>query len=202
MEAPQTSPVSFEPPTNVTSTEPIVEEQKAPTFQEKIEFQREELKLRIDSVFLKFKPYVLYRWLLAALLAMIFIIRMYVTKKYYAIGYVAGMYIINSLILFVSPKLDPEEYGETLPSGLNDVNRPFIRKLPEFDFWKTFFLTALISNILACFPIFNIPVYGPLLFLYLLIVFIVSFQSRIIHMIKHHYLPFNIGKPTYKKEEE
>lgn len=202
MESSQTSPVPPEPSAEVLTNEVIIEEQRAPTFQEKLSYQREELKLRLDSIFLKFKPYVLYRWIAVTLLAALFITRMLVTKKFYAVGYVAGMYIINSLILFVSPKLDPEEYGETLPSGLSDSNRPFIRKLPEFDFWKTLFLTTLISNILALFPIFDIPVYGPLLFLYLLLVFIVSFQSRIVHMIKHHYLPFNIGKQTYKKEEK
>ena len=189
------------------NTEQLFSDQPTPNpelnIHEKLVIQKTELSMKMESMILKTKPYTLYRWLFFAFLFITFLARMIIFKKYYAIAYIAGLYLVNSFILFLSPKLDPDEYGETLPSRLtNNEYKPFIRKLPEFSFWQKITIALIIAHIAACIPFLDIPVYGPILFFYFILVFLVSFHGRIMHMIRHHYLPFTSGKPTYKKADE
>lgn len=59
-----------------------------------------------------------------------------------------AIYLLNLLLAFLQPKFDPslqddlladeiEEGGEetTLPSARDDEFRPFVRRLPEWQFW-------------------------------------------------------------------
>ena len=60
-----------------------------------------------------------------------------------------GIYLLNLLLAFLQPKFDPsleadlqadeiEEGGEampSLPSQKDDEFRPFVRRLPEWNFW-------------------------------------------------------------------
>ncbi|CAH1426823.1 unnamed protein product [Lactuca virosa] len=50
-----------------------------------------------------------------------------------------GIYILNLLIGFLSPQVDPEfqdlSDDPTLPSRSSDEFCPFFRRLPEFKFW-------------------------------------------------------------------
>jgi hypothetical protein len=61
-----------------------------------------------------------------------------------------AIYLLNLLLAFLQPKFDPslqddlladeiEEGGEdtaqTLPSSRDDEFRPFVRRLPEWQFW-------------------------------------------------------------------
>ncbi len=43
----------------------------------------------------------------------------------------------------------------------------------------------------------NIPVFWPLLVMYFIMVVIVTFKTKIAHMIKYNYIPIDIGKRTY-----
>ncbi|KAI3422995.1 uncharacterized protein J3R85_011526 [Psidium guajava] len=51
------------------------------------------------------------------------------------------IYMLNLLIGFLSPQLDPEleeladSGGPSLPTRGSDVFRPFVRHLPEFNCW-------------------------------------------------------------------
>lgn len=55
------------------------------------------------------------------------------------VSYALGIYILNLLIGFLSPQVDPEfldlSDGPVLPSRSSDEFRPFVRRLPEFKFW-------------------------------------------------------------------
>lgn len=44
---------------------------------------------------------------------------------------------------------------------------------------------------------FDLPVFWPILLLYFIILTVIQLKSRIKHMIKHRYIPFNLGKPRY-----
>ncbi|EMS59425.1 Protein RER1B [Triticum urartu] len=51
-----------------------------------------------------------------------------------------GIYLLNLLIGFLSPMVDPElealdQAGPALPTRGNNEFKPFIRRLPEFKFW-------------------------------------------------------------------
>lgn len=48
--------------------------------------------------------------------------------------------MLNLLISFLSPAVDPAEEDDDEELPLNDgEHKPFIRKLPEFKFWFEFF---------------------------------------------------------------
>lgn len=203
--APAPAPVPVQPqqaesfqPQDI-NTPPEDENKQEYSFQDRLVIQKTELEMKLDSIVLHTKPFVLYRWIFYSFFCALLVGRMLIQKRFYAIAYICFIAHISLLIQFVSPKLDPEIYGpEVLPGSYE----PFKRKLPEFDFWKKITKVIILSNIATLFPFLDMPVYAPLLFGYLLIVFIISFHERIMHMIRNHYVPFTVGKPKYKKEEE
>ena len=83
-------------------------------------------------------PHPLQRWLGTLAVAMIYILRVYYVQGFYVISYGLGIYVLNLLIGFLSPKEDPELEvldGASLPMTGSDEFKPFIRRLPEFRFW-------------------------------------------------------------------
>ncbi|KAL5727815.1 Protein rer1b [Ranunculus cassubicifolius] len=78
------------------------------------------------------------RWAGTLVAALIYVLRVYYLQGFYVISYGLGMYILNLLIGFLSPKIDPEMEtldGASLPTKGSDEFMPFIRRLPEFKFW-------------------------------------------------------------------
>lgn len=90
----------------------------------------------------KTTPYLLYRWIAFFFIAVLYVVRVYVVEGFYVISYALGIYILNLLIGFLSPQVDPEfqdlSDGPTLPTRETDEFRPFVRRLPEFKFWCVF----------------------------------------------------------------
>lgn len=174
---------------------PAAEPVQKPEMVEKLIIRQTEFSMQMESMILKTKPYLLYRWLVFTALAACFIARMTLGHRFYTIGYVLGLYFVNCAVMFVSPKLDPELYGkDVLPTAGDDDYRPFVRKLPEFIFWRRSMTAVLIAHLATLFRVLDPPVYGPLLLVYFLIVAIFNFRSRIAHMIRNRYLPFDMGK--------
>ncbi|VEU19879.1 DEKNAAC100881 [Brettanomyces naardenensis] len=111
---------------------------------------------------------------------------------------------------FLTPKFDPsleQEYeNESIEEGTSRMDendeefRPFIRRLPEFRFW--FKATSATAISLACslFPLFDIPVFWPILVVYFVVLFALTMRRQIQHMIKYKYIPFDIGKTRYSKK--
>lgn len=102
------------------------------------------LSQRYQHLLDKSTPQVLYRWIFFAAIAFIFAIRVFMVQGFYIITYALGIYIIQLLIAFLSPQVDPEVDGPTLPTRRSDEFRPFVRRLPEFKFWC---LTRLYANL-------------------------------------------------------
>ncbi|OHT01881.1 Protein RER1B [Tritrichomonas foetus] len=172
-------------------------------FRDKIVIHQQELEMKFESALLKTKPYVLYRWIFFFVLFFLFLVKMIAYGRYYTIAYIAGLYIVNSLILFLSPKLDPEIYGNDVLPTLGDSDyKPFVRKLPEFLFWQRITGAALLAHFCSFFKVFDPPVYGKILLLYFIVVFVISFNQRIMHMIRNNYVPFTLGKNKAKKNNE
>ncbi|XP_028516295.1 protein RER1-like [Exaiptasia diaphana] len=72
----------------------------------------------------------------------IYLIRVFYLQGWYIITYALGIYHLNLLIAFLSPRIDPaleeledDEDGPSLPTKADEEFRPFIRRLPEFKFW-------------------------------------------------------------------
>lgn len=83
-------------------------------------------------------PHMVQRWLGTLAVAAIYMLRVYYVQGFYIVSYGLGIYILNLLIGFLSPKIDPELEvldGASLPTKGSDEFRPFVRRLPEFKFW-------------------------------------------------------------------
>ncbi|KAI0039499.1 retrieval of early ER protein Rer1 [Auriscalpium vulgare] len=92
-----------------------------------------------------------------------------------------------------------EEGGEEgarspLPSSRDDDFRPFVRRLPEWQFWLSSTRATLISFVMTFFMIFDVPVYWPILVMYFITLFVLTMRRQIQHMIKYRYVPFDWGR--------
>jgi hypothetical protein len=92
-------------------------------------------------------PFHLQRWLVTAILAILYVVRALTANGWYIVTYALGIYLLNAFLAFLSPKFDPaleelleneEDNGPSLPTSKDDEFRPFIRRLPEFTFWLIF----------------------------------------------------------------
>jgi hypothetical protein len=62
-------------------------------------------------------------------------VRVAYLKGFYIVTYGLGIYLLNRLIGFLSPMVDPEMEGPGLPTSADQEFKPFVRRLPEFKFW-------------------------------------------------------------------
>ncbi|KAK9836267.1 hypothetical protein WJX81_000766 [Elliptochloris bilobata] len=146
----------------------------------------------------KTTPHVAPRWVALALVVLVYAVRAYLLHGFYIITYALGIYNLNLLLGFLTPQVDPELEGPTLPSQREDEFRPFVRRLPEFKFWYSAIKAVVIGFVITFFPIFDVPVFWPILLLYWFVLFFVTMKRQIKHMIKYRYLPFTLGKKSYK----
>lgn len=158
------------------------------------------LSQRYQHLLDKSTPQVLYRWIFLAVIAFIFAIRVFIVQGYYIITYALGIYIIQLLIAFLSPQVDPEVDGPTLPTRGSDEFRPFVRRLPEFKFWYSLTKAVCIAFVLTFFSAFDVPVFWPILLFYWLVLFVSTMKRQIMHMVKYKYVPFTFGKQRYGKK--
>jgi hypothetical protein len=124
-----------------------------------------------------------------------------------------AIYLLNLLLAFLQPKFDPsleddlladeiEEGGDqsvpVLPSQRDDEFRPFVRRLPEWQFWcdqcvfppflsLTFYgfrrLSATRATLISLFctvsEVFDVPVYWPILVVYFCVLFALTMRRQI-----------------------
>ena len=55
----------------------------------------------------------------------------------------------------------------------------------------------LIGTTMTLFPIFDIPVFWPILLLYWMVLLFITMRRQIRHMIKYRYIPFSTGKKVH-----
>ncbi|KAH7688853.1 Retrieval of early ER protein Rer1 protein [Dioscorea alata] len=108
---------------------------------------------------------------------------------------------VLALIYFI--RVDPETQalldgsGPGLPIKSTDEFRPFVRRLPEFKFWHSIVKAFSIAFVMTFFSVFDVPVFWPILLFYWIVLFTVTMKRQIIHMIKYKYVPFTFGKQRY-----
>ncbi|THH13257.1 hypothetical protein EW146_g6935 [Bondarzewia mesenterica] len=121
-----------------------------------------------------------------------------------------AIYVLNLLLAFLQPKFDPslqddlmadeieegggEDERSPLPSSRDDEFRPFVRRLPEWQFWLSTTRATIISFFLTFSSVFDVPVYWPILVMYFFVLFILTMRRQIQHMIKYRYIPFDWGR--------
>ncbi|CDO78196.1 hypothetical protein BN946_scf184974.g4 [Trametes cinnabarina] len=133
-------------------------------------------------------PFVLYRWLGTAGLLALFGLR---------------------IVFAQGPKFDPSVQDDILaddmegggdgaasplPSQRDDEFRPFVRRLPEWQFWLSATRATLIAIVCTFFVMFDVPVYWPILVVYWFVLFLLTMRRQIQHMIKYKYIPFDFGR--------
>lgn len=104
-----------------------------------------------------------YRWAGFAAVMFIYALRVYLLDGWYIVTYGLGIYLLNMLIGFLSPPVDPETDGPMLPTTHNEEFRPFMRRVPEFHFWYGCTKATAIALVMTFFDVFNIPVFWPIL---------------------------------------
>ncbi|OIT36223.1 PREDICTED: protein RER1A-like [Nicotiana attenuata] len=149
----------------------------------------------------KTTPHLLYRWIAFVFIAVLYVVRVYLLQGFYVVSYGLGIYILNLLIGFLSPQVDPEVQdlsdGPTLPTRETDEFRPFVRRLPELKFWYSITKAFCIAFALTFFSAFDVPVFWPILLFYWIVLFTLTMRRQIRHMIKYKYVPFSFGKQRY-----
>jgi len=149
-------------------------------------------------------PHIIPRWCSSFFLLLLYMLRVWYLGGWYIVTYALGIYMLNLLIGFLSPKVDPEidAEGASLPTRSDDEFRPFIRRLPEFKFWYSLTRALITSITCTFFSFLNIPVFWPILLIYFIALFVVTMKNQIKHMIRHKYIPFSFGKKVYKGRKD
>ncbi|GAV63996.1 Rer1 domain-containing protein [Cephalotus follicularis] len=143
-------------------------------------------------------PHTLHRWIGCLAIVSVYALRVFLVQGFYIITYGLGIYMLNLLMGFLSPQVDPETHdGPTLPTRGSDEFRPFIRRLPEFKFWYSITKAFCIGFVMTFFSVFDVPVFWPILLFYWLMLFILTMRRQITHMVKYRYLPFSSGKQVF-----
>ena len=131
------------------------------------------------------------------LLLFLFFLRVYLVQGYFIIAYGLGIFLLNNFIAFLSPLEDPSDHGPGLPTKASEEYKPFTRRLPEFKFWLACFRGTGTAFFMTFFPVFDVPVFWPILVMYFGILFFMTMKRQIAHMYKHKYIPFSFGKSKY-----
>ncbi|EKM81116.1 hypothetical protein AGABI1DRAFT_84050 [Agaricus bisporus var. burnettii JB137-S8] len=173
--------------------------------------QYTKLKRQYQQLLDRWTPHVLHRWLATSCLVAIFMLRIIFTQGWYIVCYAHAIYLLNLLLAFLQPKFDPslqedlladeiegggEAEASPLPSQRDDEFRPFVRRLPEWQFWLSSTRATVVSLFCTTSEVFNVPVYWPILVIYFLVLLTLTMRRQIQHMIKYKYVPFDIGRKT------
>lgn len=158
--------------------------------------------MKINSRFQHFldkvTPHTFPRWMGFLVVVILYAVRVAYLKGFYIVTYGLGIYLLNRLIGFLSPMVDPEMEGPGLPTSSDQEFKPFVRRLPEFKFWYSCTKAFVIAFCMTFFSFFDVPVFWPILLMYWIVLFFITMKRQIRHMIKHRYLPFSMGKQVYK----
>ncbi|PPQ64929.1 hypothetical protein CVT26_015649 [Gymnopilus dilepis] len=182
-----------------------------PTPLQNVSAQYVKIQRQYQQILDRWTPYVLNRWLATAGLLLVFLLRIVLAQGICLLIDAHAIYLLNLLLAFLQPKFDPslqddlmadeiEEGGEPitpLPSQRDDEFRPFVRRLPEWQFWLSSTRATLIALFCTFSEVFDIPVYWPILVVYFFTLFALTMRRQIQHMIKYKYIPFDIGKARY-----
>ncbi|KAL3722073.1 hypothetical protein ACJRO7_034430 [Eucalyptus globulus] len=100
----------------------------------------------------------------------------YFVKAFYIVTSALGIYMLNLLIGFLSPQVDPELQelaeggGPSLPTRGSDEFKPFARRLPEFKCCTPFYWVMLLT---------------------------LTMRRQIMLIVKYKYVPISFGKWHY-----
>ncbi|KAH9385685.1 uncharacterized protein NEMAJ01_0581 [Nematocida major] len=149
-----------------------------------------------------------HRWAVFLFFLVLFVWRVIYTEGYRLVAYCLFLYFLHCFIGFCTPidseipdpfDIEEEESAAAMPirkSG--DESKPFIRRLPEFELWAQSVKACIMGFFMTFMPVFNIPVFTPILVVYFGgLVYLTLIKIRK-HMEKYKYNPFFNAKKIYK----
>ena len=169
------------------------------------------LKVMIDFLQMyidKIVPKKTYRWIFAGVCFLVYIIRILFIQTHHLITYCLSLYLLHGLITFLTPKNDeiPDIFDDVdvdfeFPANIDNEFRPFIRRLPEFQFWVMFLKLVGAAFVATFFDFLDIPAYVPILFVYFGLILVLTIRNMLRHMKKYKYNPFFESKKYFKTIE-
>ena len=96
---------------------------------------RKSFNIKLQQLLDKSAPHKLYRWLALFTLIALYALRVWYLRGFYIVSYGLGIYNLNLILGFITPRVDPEFDAPVLPSKSDDEYRPFVRRLQEMKFW-------------------------------------------------------------------
>ena len=150
-------------------------------------------------------PFRVPRWAGFFAFLGLYFLRIYFLGGYYIVTYGLCIHLVYLLALMVTPIAEPEQPdadGPSLGSTSDGEFKPFIPKLQEFKVWRNMMRAVFIAFSMTLFSIFDIPAYWPILVIYFLVLFVSQFWSRVEHMLKHKYVPWQRNKPKYVPKDD
>jgi len=156
----------------------------------------------------RWTPHILNRWIGTSVLLFVFFLRIVFSQGWYIVCYAHAIYLLNLLLAFLQPRFDPSlqedllaedaeggmEDTSPLPSARDDEFRPFVRRLPEWQFWLSATRATVVAILCTLSETFDVPVYWPILVVYFFVLFALTMRRQIQHMVKYKYVPFDIGR--------
>lgn len=151
----------------------------------------------------KLSPHIYQRWTVTCIAILLYIYRILKIQTHAVITYCVGVYLLHHFILFVTPKDDsiPDPFENTEEDDYNPRNidndfKPYVRKLPEFQFWKFCTQAVCISYFLTLFSFTIIPVFPLILVIYFVFIVGMTAYKLSIHSKKYKYSLFSSDKSS------
>lgn len=151
-------------------------------------------------------PHLYPRWTFTVFTLLIYAKRIFKIKSHAGLSYCVGVYLLHSIILFVTPKdenipdlfenVEDEEYN---PRNIDNDFRPYVRKLPEFQFWKFSAQVICIAYFLTFFSFTIFPLSPYVLITYFISIVLMTIYKIHIHSKKYKYNIFFSGKSTLEQ---
>lgn len=117
------------------------------------------------------------------------------------VAYLLGLFYLNHIMLYLSPLEDPSDDTLLQSSRERDEYKGFQRKISEFEFWKSIFVATLLAFLCSLTEMADIEIYWPLLMCYFIMMTLFLCRVKIEHMVRYRYIPFELGKEKYSKEQ-
>ncbi|KAF7321526.1 Protein RER1 [Mycena kentingensis (nom. inval.)] len=202
------SPSPSLPSPTPTQRAPVMMSEVESTPVQNIQGQFSRINRQYQQLLDRWTPHTLNRWLATGALLLVFFLRIVLAQGWYIVCYAHAIYLLNLLLAFLQPKFDPslqedlmadDAEGGTndtspLPSSRDDEFRPFVRRLPEWQFWLSTTRATVVALFCTLSEAFDVPVYWPILVVYFFVLFALTMRRQIQHMVKYKYVPFDIGR--------
>lgn len=163
------------------------------------------MKAKADRTFRiymdKIVPFTAPRWGVFGVLCLLFLLRIILAEGYYVICYGVFIHLLYLTVLVITPRADMEEKLDAHIPEHQREKAVFVPKVGEFTVWKQMMRVVLIGFVLSFIPFLDLPVYVPVLVLYFFALVGIQVGTRVQHMIKYKYVPWNTKKkPVVRKE--